>query len=225
MKNRPQLTVGVIALYFMVFACLWAMRELIWGPLLEQMFSEWENVFIGIGLKVLIWVVPSILLVRYFEQDMWLTLNEMVFSPVKWRKYCMVFAGFCLYYIIAAYGLFDQIAIHAGFKIEVFVGVILFVGVTEEAVFRGWLLNATLKKLPCCSAILINAVMFLSIHMPIWYYSNMFAVPIQLLRNSMTVFVLSLIFSWAFIRSKNIFVPILLHTSWDFLYLLFLGWG
>lgn len=224
MQRKRRLSASVIIGYFIVFIALWTIRELVIGPICDQIFSEWANVFIGIGLKVLIWIVPSIFFIRYFEQDMWLTLKEMMSNRVKWRGYILIFLGFCLYYLIASYCIFHQITINAGFKMTVLVGVVLFVGLTEEAVFRGWLLNATIKKLGSWPAILLNAVMFLSIHIPIWYYTNILSTPMKALQNGITVFVLSIIFAWTFVKSRNIFVPIILHTSWDFLYLVFLGW-
>lgn len=224
MQNKRKLSVFMINLYFISFVALWAVRELIIGPLCDQAFNEWTNVFIGIGLKVLIWLVPSLFFIRYFEQNMWLSLNEMVSNKVRWRSYLLIFLGFCLYYLIASYCLFHQISINAGFKWTAFVGVVLFVGITEEAVFRAWLLNATIKKLSPWPAILVNAVMFLSIHIPIWYYTALFLTPLKAVQSAVTVFVLSLIFAWTFVKSKNIFVPIILHTSWDFLYLVVFGW-
>lgn len=224
MQRKRRLSASVIIGYFIVFIALWTIRELVIGPICDQIFSEWANVFIGIGLKVLIWLVPSIFFIRYFEQDLWLTLKEMMSNRVKWRGYILIFLGFCLYYLIASYCIFHQITINAGFKMTVLVGVVLFVGLTEEAVFRGWLLNATIKKLGSWPAILLNAVMFLSIHIPIWYYTNILSTPMKALQNAITVFVLSIIFAWTFVKSRNIFVPIILHTSWDFLYLVFLGW-
>lgn len=224
MKRNRKLSISTILLYFIIFAALWSVRELIIGPICDKTLGGWENAFIGILLKVLIWVIPSIFFIQYFEQDMWLTLKEMFSNRVKWRGYLLIFCGFCLYYLVASYFTFHQIRIHTGFNAKVFVGSVLFVGITEEAVFRAWLLNATLKRLDPWPSILINGLMFLSIHIPIWYYTNVFSTPIKALQNIVTVFVLSIIFSWTFVKSKNIFPPILLHTSWDFLYLIIFGW-
>lgn len=224
MKKDKKLSVSTIVVYFIVFVTLWAFRELIIGPICDKAFGEWANVFTGIALKLLIWVVPSIFFVKYFEQDMWLTLKEMLSNRVKWRGYLLIFCGFCLYYLFASYCTFHQITINSGFKATVLVGSILFVGITEEAAFRAWFLNATLKRLDPWPAILLNGVMFLAIHIPIWCYTNILSTPIKALQTLVTVFVLSIIFSWTFVKSKNIFVPIILHTSWDFLYLVIFGW-
>jgi len=61
---------------------------------------------------------------------------------------------------------------------------------------------------------LLNAVMFVIIHYPIWIYRAYTFGDYAL--SSVSVFLLSILFSWAFIKTKNIFVPIALHMSWNF---------
>lgn len=97
---------------------------------------------------------------------------------------------------------------------------VLFVGITEEVVFRGWLLNVTVNENRKWSPIIINAVMFLLIHFPIWIMSGEFIDAFVNL-NFLCVPILSIIFSWSFIRSKSIWIPIALHMYWDLLMYLF----
>ena len=68
--------------------------------------------------------------------------------------------------------------------------------------------------------IIINAVMFLLIHFPIWIASGIFIDEFTSL-NFLCVPALSIIFSWSFIKSKNIWIPITLHMYWDLLMDLF----
>ncbi len=58
--------------------------------------------------------------------------------------------------------------------------------------------------------------MFLLIHFPIWYTSGFF-VEYIVSGSFVQIIILSLIFSWSFIKSKSIIVPIALHTFWDLL--------
>ena len=62
--------------------------------------------------------------------------------------------------------------------------------------------------------IIINAVMFLLIHFPIWIASGIFIDAFTSL-NFLCVPALSIIFSWSFIKSKNIWIPITLHIFKD----------
>ena len=70
-------------------------------------------------------------------------------------------------------------------------------------------------------AVLLNAALFLAIHFPIWIYRGQFNNISIMTNNGIGVILLSIIFSWTFIKSKNIFVPILLHMIWNLFSILF----
>ena len=104
--------------------------------------------------------------------------------------------------------------------------IVLVVGISEEMVFRGWLLNSTLKNADKewkkWIAVGINAVMFLVIHFPVWVYDGVFFRNFQSFA-FVSIIVMSGIFSWLFIKTKNILVPVGLHMLYDLLIFLFIG--
>jgi len=93
------------------------------------------------------------------------------------------------------------------------VGAVLFVGITEEIVFRGFLLNMFLKKMRMEYTITINAVLFTLIHYPIWIYRGFGGFDIAIA--SIQVIALSAGFAYSFIKTRNILVPIALHMVWN----------
>ena len=99
--------------------------------------------------------------------------------------------------------------------------IVLFVGLTEEMVFRGWLLNATIHENRKWFYIIINAAMFLVIHFPIWIYSGNFISYFTSLQ-FIEVMALSVIFSITFIKSRSILVPVTLHMYFDLLVFMFI---
>ncbi len=94
--------------------------------------------------------------------------------------------------------------------------IVLFVGITEEMVFRGWLLNATVSEKKKWMPVIINSLMFLFIHFPKWIHEGCFVENFQNM-GFLSIIILSIIFSWTFIKSKNIWISILLHMYWDLL--------
>lgn len=98
--------------------------------------------------------------------------------------------------------------------------IVLFVGITEEMVFRGWFLNATVGETKMWVPIGINAVLFLLIHFPVWIYEGHFIENFQNL-GFLSIVLLSVLFSWTFLKSKSIWIPIFLHMYWDLLMFLF----
>lgn len=210
----------VLLIYVFVFYSLWTLWEF-WGkgvvdgaildPILAQLVKS------GV-IKNLVWTLPAILLIRNFEPDLHITLKEMFVTKVNWLKYLPVFVAFTVYICGGSILRHGRFAISDGFEPHQLI-IVLFVGLTEELVFRGWLLNATVRTEKKWSAILWNAVMFLVIHFPIWIYSGRFFSNFASFA-FLELMALSVIFSRSFLKSRSILVPIALHMYWDLLVLL-----
>jgi membrane protease YdiL (CAAX protease family) len=192
-------------------------------PILANSLNDVAFEIVETAIKLVIWTVPAVLLVRYYKTDVWINLKEMTTNKVKWLRYALILLGFILYSFLGAWFSFGKVAIHPNFRPVPLISMVLFAGITEESVLRGWLLNATLKKMKPWYAVLLNAVLFLLVHFPIWIYYDVFSNMWTLLSNCAGVVILSIIFSWTFIKSRNIFVPIILHSSWNLLMTLFFG--
>lgn len=103
---------------------------------------------------------------------MYVGLKEMFTPDKKCVKYWLVFPAMTAYIILAVVIRRGEITIQESFGISDII-VVLFVGLTEELVFRGWLLNSTLK-IGENKALAVNAAMFLMIHFPKWIYEGVF---------------------------------------------------
>jgi membrane protease YdiL (CAAX protease family) len=187
--------------------------EFIINPFIVINFNKWIAAFITSGLKVFIWTVPCIYLISKYKDNMSVSLEEMFKNRVNWLRYTPIFLIFAVYVICGGFIEFGKIAINEDFSPVLLVSII-FVGITEEMVFRGWILNATLKIMSCKYAVLLNAFLFLVIHFPIWIHNGIFVNTI-LSGNFLSILLLSVVFSATFIKSKNLFVPIALHMFWD----------
>jgi membrane protease YdiL (CAAX protease family) len=152
---------------------------------------------------------------------MWIDLKTMITTRVRWIWCILILAVFFIYAAARAWLSFGEIAIHADFNPVSLITTVIFVGITEEVVFRGWLLNATLKSMKAWCAVLLNAALFALIHFPIWIYHEYGSITIVL--NSLSVMAISVVFAWAFLKSKNIFMPMLLHMGWNLSLVLFFG--
>ena len=190
---------------------------------MEDALGMWVNAFVQAVVKLLIWTLPAVLLIRYFQKDMWLSLKEMFTTKVKWRPYIAMAAGFIVWSLFNGYRRFGRIGVHEDFEMVSLIGVVLVVGVTEEVVFRGWLLGAALKKIPYWPAVLTNALLFVLIHVPRWIQTGQFENLWIALGNCASIFALSVLFAWAFTKSKNLFVPIVLHMIWNLGVILFMS--
>jgi len=218
MTEKRKLSSLHIAVYLIIFFIIWAVRELVIQSVFLDPLDAFMQQIIGQTIKLLVWTLPAILLIRHFRDDMWIGLKEMFMTRPRWFKdayiLLLVFVPF-----LGAWMASGQIAIDPNLEPTRLIGVVLFVGITEEIVFRGFLLNTFLKRMKMPYAIALDAVLFTLIHYPIWIYrGHDFS---TFLTNSITVLLLSVFFAYSFIKTRNILVPIALHMTWNLLTILF----
>lgn len=220
MIEKRNLSPYKLGVYLILFFAVWSVRELVIQPVFLDSLDAIVSEIIGQVIKLAVWTLPAILLIKYFQNDMWIGLKEMFATKPKWFKdaplLLVVFIP-----ILQAFIANGEITIHPDFTPTRLIGGVVFVGITEEIVFRGFLLNALLKKMKLWFAIALNEALFVLIHFPIWIYRGRELS--EFLSGSVAVFVLGVLFSYSFIKTKNIFVPIALHMIWNLLVILLNG--
>lgn len=207
--------------YIVGFYSIWTLWEFWVKPFINNTIeTEWIAQLIKFGIvKNLVWTLPAVLLVNYFKADVFVGLKEMFTGKIPLRKYLPVFLIFTVYLLIGAFLQKGRLAVNETFGINELI-IVLFVGITEEMVFRGWLLNAAASGRKKWVPVIVVSLLFLFIHFPVWIYEGC------LIENSrnfafLSPLVLGIIFGWIFLKSKNIWIPILLHMYWDFFMFLF----
>ena len=222
MTERKNLTISKIAIYLIIFFSIWSIRELAVQPILLDPLNIIVSEIIGAIIKLLVWTLPALLLIKYFQDDMWISLKDMFTTKPKWFKGAPIMLVIIIAPLLQALLHGGGIAVRPDFVPIRLIGVVLFVGITEEIVFRGFLLNAFLKKMKMWQAVALDAVLFYLIHIPIWIYQGHDIA--FFLSATISVTVLSVLFAYSFIKTKNILVPIALHMIWNLLaFTLYLG--
>ncbi|MBR1529918.1 MAG: CPBP family intramembrane metalloprotease [Oscillospiraceae bacterium] len=204
-------------LFYVILYIIWALKELVLQPFLTQYIAENSVPMIILSdwiLKNLFWTLPAVLLIQKFDTDLYLSKKELFQKLSGWKEILPVFGyvtGFCV---------LSSVVSHRGFYFNAdgltecltFV----FVGITEEFVFRGFLLNATFTEDNKYLSLGLNALLFLCIHFPIWIlYGNFIAYFANF--GFITIILLGLFFSWSMLKFRNIWIPVGLHMLWDIL--------
>lgn len=217
MKNMKKAKPYAIIVYIVAFYTIWSVYEFFGKPILNSLIeNEILLMFIKRGvIKNLAWTLPAALLIHHFRSDVYISLKEMFTTKVKWFKYLPIFLIFTAYILAVTFLTKGELKIAEGFGIDDII-IVLFVGLTEEMVFRGWLLNVTFNENKKWACIIINALMFMAIHFPVWIRDGIFISNFTSF-GFIVLLALSFIFSLTFIKSKNILVPIALHMYWDLL--------
>ena len=224
MQIERKLRVFHIIICLVVFFAIWSVRELIIRPVFLESL---DGVVFGLAesaMKLLVWTFPAILMIRYFHADMWVGLKEMFTNKLQFRRdyiFLLVIILIPTVRFVQLWSATGELGLHSDFVPSRLIESVVFVGITEEIVFRGFLLNAFLKKMKMPYAVVLDAVLFTFIHYPIWIH-NGFEFP-QMLLGSISVAVISVGFAYSFIKTRNILVPMALHMVWNLSIHLFLG--
>ena len=207
-KKKPL----TLIIYILCFFAVWTVFELfIKDNINSQIIRS------GV-IKTVVWTLPAMILIHGFRDNVEIGLEEMFTTRVRWWRYLWVYA------LLAAWVMIGGLVRHNGLSFGLTPSelvTVLFVGITEEMVFRGWLLNVMVYDMPRWLAIILNTVLFLLIHFPRLIQEGV-------LLNTFTSFdfigliALGVIFSVSFLRSKNILIPITVHMFYDFMVFLFL---
>ena len=208
----------VLIVYSVIFYGIWAVWALLIRPAYRNAFGETLlPELVCSAVKVLIWAVPALLLVKRYEPEMTVGLRQMFSQkvPLKWILFWTL-----LFAAISGGGrlialLRGTLHINPAFSFASHQW-LLIVGITEEAVFRGWLLNATAKDEKDWKPIAVNAVMFLCIHFPGWIKKGMFVSAFTGF-GFVSVMVFSALASVCFLKHKNLLLPVFLHMLYDFI--------
>lgn len=216
--RRTSKKIPALILHFIIFYAVWAcwaiwirpaMKDAMGDTLLFECLAE--------SVKVLVWVVPALLLVKRFEPEMFVGLRPMFTNkvPLKWvLLWTLLFTALSGGRPIAAgiAGGTLHISPDVLSKASVY---LIAVGIAEEGVFRGWLLNATAKGVTDWKAILLNAVLFLSIHIPGWYHKGVLVSAFTGF-GFLSIMLFSVLVSICFLKHKNLLLPVFLHMLYDF---------
>lgn len=177
------------------------------GSVLSQIVFDWI-------LKNLCWTVPALILMKKYDDRLLIPVKNLFQNPVNAKEVIFVFLA------EIAYCVLNSVVSHKGFffraeGLQECVAFV-FVGITEELVFRGWLLNASINEKNQYQAVAVNTVLFLCIHFPIWIlYGNFVTYLTQF--SFVMIILLSIFFSWTMLHFKNIWIPIGVHMLWDIL--------
>ncbi|MCL2677429.1 MAG: CPBP family intramembrane metalloprotease [Clostridiales bacterium] len=219
---EKKLSILHIGVYLLIFFAAWSVYAVTIYPVLLDSLNYTAVELVDSAIKLLLWTLPAVLLIRRYQDSMYVGLSEMLTAKPKWFISVPILLLALLIPLAEALVLHGEIKVRPDFIPAALIGAVAFVGITEEAVFRGFLLNALLKKKKLWPAVVINAVLFALIHYP--GYASQGLGFSAILFNSVTLLIpLSIFFAFSFINTRNIIVPMTLHMTWNLLTIIFVA--
>lgn len=195
--------IGFLATFYLVdIARIYA--EHLWSIEIDRLFT---------------WVVPTTLFIFLYEKK----------NPIAYLKLKKNFARGILVGLLV--GLV-QGALHLGFNYifrgtvslefdlgyRVWWNVIVTVGIVEEVVFRGLVLQKIWSVSNFWTANFASAFLFMLAHIPYWVFGDQFSLPIStIIYDFAFVFVFGLLEGYLFKRTNSLWAPIIHHSINNFL--------
>lgn len=217
MNTKNSVSNKVIVIYLVIFYIWWTIEELAYWSYTSNTLAQ---VLLSSSVKLLTWSIPAFILIKKYSHQLKIGYPQLFKNRFKLWPYLVGIFIMVTYLAIILYFENGCFKINPNFRASDFIDKFLVVGITEELVFRGWLLNALLKKMSTWLALIVNNLLFLCIHLPIWYQTHTLVANFTS-GGFISVFILGLIFGLLFIRSKNIWVPIVYHMLWDIIVTIF----
>lgn len=224
-KMKEKLSSGRIIISLLFFDILWAVVSDAWGY--SSILFKFENgKYIYGYLSRLIWVLPAVFLISFYNEKLKINYSEMI-SFHKLDKSIINALLFCGVLVITS--MFIN---HGGIWINEDINQtlefvkLMIVGFVEECVYRGWGFNALMNTLNDKKAAILSTLMFILLHWPAYfikYFRHDFFDLSGLITQSISALVFGLIFCWLMKKGKSLWGPIIVHTLYDYCIILFVG--
>ena len=181
-KRKTLLT--TVLLYFPIFMAMYAIPFIIDRDLFPSLNQNWLDFPTE---RWLVWVVPSVILIKIFQKDIFVSLKDMFFNKVKLKTLLWCWGPIILYLVgglfvtkFTGFTLGGQLRNFSNTNeffhelLNSFWGVLVVPAIPEEMVFRAWILNAFLGKSPSkrktILSIVISSILFVIMHLPTFFY-------------------------------------------------------
>lgn len=218
MTRRSSGKIPALVIHAVLFYAFWAVWELLLKPAMISALGDGltANV-LDCCVKLVTWLIPALLLIRHFSPECAVGLKQMFTEkvPLKW-----VLLWVLVFFLLSSRTFFRGLfggTLHVDPEFTVSGHLwLLIVGITEEGVFRGWMLNATAEDEKDWKMLLLNAAMFVCIHIPIWIHKDMMGAAFAGF-GFVSIIIFSLLTGYCFLKHKNLLLPVFLHTLYDFM--------
>jgi len=211
-----------LAVSFCIFYLIWIVRATIFYNTVDlSIESETGRLIVSNIIKFLLWVIPAGLYVFYRERKKPL-INLRVASPINWRGLGIGFTASVLYFVV----IFMVEKLYSGRTLTpllhasasawlVTLAQVFFSPISEEILFRGFVLPQLMDRMPFWKANIIQAILFTAMHWPNWIWVNGFHA--WIIVTSISIFILALFLGWLLRQTNSIWPPIVVHIINNFL--------
>ncbi len=199
----------------LVFITIWSINILFISPKLI-IFGDNIAVFLQIIIKFILWCGYGYYFIKLYNKNLAIKKEELF----KMKSHHFMLKILLAVVVVAILSMFKN---HRGFNInsftlEDFINKFLLVGIEEELVFRGLVLNGLTKKETFIKASIVTSILFALIHIP--GYIRLELELSLIIINCLKILAVSCVYNYIFKETKSIWPIVIIHSVWDLLFFL-----
>ncbi len=179
--------------------------------------SAWlrANTLVQIVARLGYWTLPVVVYLAASGRDVldYLNLRRNVVRGLAWGL--GIGAALVVMNVVGTYVLKHDVHVKFDLGAQLWWKGVILVGFSEEVVFRGFLLPQFAERMSFRAANLLQAAMFLAMHVPGWILLHQFVVP-GILTSVGFVFLIGVVLGIAWKRSGSLWACMLIHSVNNF---------
>ncbi|MGE5677321.1 MAG: lysostaphin resistance A-like protein [Pseudomonadota bacterium] len=212
-KSIEQKRFEVLVIYILMFFTIWTIRAM---GIFEDVYSgnALLKSIIDNSIKYIVWTLPVFILLSFYYNEnpfSYLKLTDNVWKGVLWG--IAVGALLVIYHIARSFIMGDG-KFYLDIDIFTWIHRIILIGITEEVVFRGFILQKLTEEFEFIYANTISAVLFLLIHFPGWYADGLMTKDrmAYFLAGAVFVLVFGLLQGYVLKRTRSLWACMIIHS-------------
>ena len=209
LTEKTRLTPFIV--YVVVFHLAWiAWPYAVYPRLVAIGDATLAYALLNIGLRLLLWVVPVLLYLRYVD-------GVEPFGYLRLRGH--VRQGLVMAAVVTALNLIGSFArfgpphpVAQSITWNSVLGTSFMVGFIEEIPYRGFMLQKLAERVDFWLANAITSLLFVAVHVPGWIVLHALTAP-----KAATIFIFGAAMAAVFRWSASLWAPIIIHSANDFM--------
>ncbi|HEY9060332.1 MAG TPA: type II CAAX endopeptidase family protein [Pseudobacteroides sp.] len=205
--------VHYLLIYFLIFYGAWTLHRSVLSPMVYEEYAGPPGILLNGLIKVFIWAVPVFMYIIYIDGNKplsYLKLNSRALMGIVWG---LVIGGALIGINLGKMFLYGKSSLNMDFDLDKIINVVLVTCLTEEIVFRGFLLNKIEEFIEFWGANILVAILFVTIHFPIWIINEGGITIMKVI----PVMALGILFGYAYKKTGSLWTSIIIHGANNFM--------
>lgn len=219
--SHPRSNTSALFLYLALFFCVWALRATVFFFVDEGIRTDFGKAVYSNAVKLLVWVVPVLLYLKFYEGRGPLRYLKLTTRP---KPRGLALAALAAAVFFAAVVIFERLtsgrnlqSLYAASPPAVALTLLSVSAspVLEEIMFRGFVLGELWERVSFLRADLLASALFVLAHWPYWLWANGFGK--VMLGTSLSIFVLSVFLGYVLKWTNSLWPCVAVHLFNNFL--------